>query len=534
MTDGWYRTRAALHGRSLGIRAAVDGRALRSRAPLRRRALGSFARMLACMALFVVVRHAAVQAQAAPVDAGVAPLAPEAAATPAAVSGQARDQAPGAATHAAPAALSGAAQTPGAAAQATAPAGSGPVLEMPPEVSQPSVARASGPLVQLGAPSNEETLSRGLQDARLAAPRTVVGGYGQFSLNALKPGNADEFNANATVRRLVLFVAHPITDDIRVYTEFEWENALACSSCVGSAEVEQAFVNWRLAGDALALRVGLVLVPMGIINQWHEPPVFHGVERPMVDQVIIPSTWRELGAGVVGTLDWLRYELYLTTTLNPLKLGGNGRGLGNAVTLGAMAPAKAFALTGRAEVEPILGVIAGASFFLSDLGGNADYYNANKHERSLRLPLIGYALDARARRWGFEARAVWAQFLLPNSADLAAAYHDDGSPLFPTDNRDGAPPKRIQGGYVELAYDVLSLVHGSQQLLPFVRAEYYDTQASVPSSFRRDPSLDVFELTAGLTYRPITQLVFKADVQRRDRKRGYDEVQMNLGFGYMF
>jgi len=415
-----------------------------------------------------------------------------------------------------------------------APSG-GPVIEMPPEESAPAAAAPSaGPGIELGVAPRSDSLSRGLTEARLAQPSTVIGGYGQFVLSALKPGNADEFNARANVRRLVLFVAHPITDDIRVYTELEWENVIACGSCQGSVELEQAFVHARLAGDALAFRAGLMLVPMGIINQWHEPPVFHGVERPNVDNLIIPSTWRELGAGFTGTLasQLFRYELYLTTTLNPLRLGENG--IGGGRTLGSLAPAKAFAVTGRAEVEPVLGAIAGASFFVSDLGANGDYYRQSGRERSLRLPLIGYALDARARRWGFEARILWSQFFFPNAGDLIAAYRDDGSLLFPPEATIGTVPTRMQGGYVELAYDALSLLHVSHQLLAFVRLETYDTQAAVPSGYKRNPNLDIDELTVGLTYRPVTQLVFKTDLQLRDRRLGWDEVQWNLGFGYMF
>ena len=413
---------------------------------------------------------------------------------------------------------------------------SGPVIEMPPEeLAPPAKAPAANepPLIQLGVTAPSNTLNRGLTEARLTQPTTVVGGYGQFSLNAIKPGD-DQWNTRASVRRLVLFVAHPITDDIRVYTELEWENAVACSSCSGSVEVEQAFVQARLLGDALALRAGLILVPMGIVNQWHEPPVFHGVERPNVDNVIIPSTWRELGAGFSGSLasQLLRYELYLTTTLNPLRLGENV--LAGARTLGSLAPAKGWAVSGRAEVEPVLGAIAGASFFVSDLGGNGDYFRATGKQRSLRLPLIGYALDARMRRWGFEARVVWSQFFFPNADDLVAAYREDGTPLFPREASEGTVPSRMQGGYAELAYDALSLVHVSHQLLAFVRLETYDSQAAVPKGYKRNPNLDIDELTVGLTYRPVTQLVFKTDLQLRDRRYGYDQLQYNLGFGYMF
>ena len=419
---------------------------------------------------------------------------------------------------------------------AAAPA-SGPVIELPPEMmgstSAPAAPSDAGPRISLGVPSDADAVTRGLMPMRMAQSATVIGGYGQFTLNSTLPGNADEFSTRASVRRLVLFVAHPITDDIRVYTEFEWENAVACQSCNGSVEIEQAFVQWRLAGDAFMLRTGLLLVPMGIVNQWHEPPVFHGVERPAVDQVIIPSTWRELGAGFAGTIaEMFRYELYLTTSLDPLRLGENG--LSGARSLGSFANARAVAVTGRAEVEPVLGVIAGASFFLSDVGANGTYYRRTGSERDLRLPLLGYALDARMRRWGFEARAVWAQFFFPNAGDLLAAYREDGSPLFIRDASVGTVPERMQGGYIELAYNVFQQLELSHELLAFIRLETYDTQAAVPDTYKRNPALDIDELTAGLTYRPVTQLVFKADFQLRDRRLGWDEFQYNLGFGYMF
>jgi hypothetical protein len=414
------------------------------------------------------------------------------------------------------------------------PSAAGPTIELPPE--EAGKPAEPPPLVQFGTTVDREVaLSRGLTPERLAAHTTVVGGYGQFVLESLRvgPDKDNDFNTLANLRRIVLFVAHPITDDIRVYSEFEWENALACDGCNGSAEVEQAFVEWNLLGDALALRAGLVLIPMGIINQWHEPPVFHGVERPEVDDFVIPTTWRELGLGITGKLAEIwHYELYLTTTPDPLRLESSG--LQPALTLGSLARADAFAVSGRMEVEPILGVIGAVSFFASDLGPNGDYFNRNRTKRDLKLPLIGYSFDARMRRWGLEARLVWAQFFFPNAGDLMGALREDGSPLFPNVAETGAVPERIQGGYIEVAYDVFHELHLQHELLPFVRLETYDTQAKVPSGYRRDPALDVDVLTMGLTYRPIPQLAFKNDVQLRDRRYGLDELQVNFGFGYMF
>lgn len=369
--------------------------------------------------------------------------------------------------------------------------------------------------------------------ASTSEPSTVVGGYGQLNLTSRKLGPDADFETRANLRRLVLFVSHAFTPEIDAYAELEWENAIACPSCQGSVEVEQAFVDWKLWGDALVLRAGLLLVPMGIINRWHEPPVFHGVERPTTDGRVIPTTWRELGLGMRGALAApVHYELYLTTTLAPTGLGAEG--LAGARTLGSLAPADAFAVTGRIEVEPLLGLTAGAAFFASDLGENGEFFTASGRQRDVSVPLFGYALDGRLRRYGVEARIVAVQFFVPNADALMETLRADGSPWFPNVGRTGPVAERIEGGYVEAAYDVLSPLDTNHQLLPFIRLETYDTQAVVPDGYDANPELDVDEATLGLSYRPIPQLVFKADVQLRDRRLGLDELQIDFGLGYVY
>lgn len=179
------------------------------------------------------------------------------------------------------------------------------------------------PALHLGVDAEgERVMSRGLQAARLEQRGTVIGGYGQFTLTSLKVGPDRDFDTRANVRRLVLFVAHDLSESVQFYGELEWENAMICRDCDGAVEVEQAFVDWKLLGEALTLRAGLVVLPLGIQNQWHEPPVFNGVERTSTEQAVIPTTWRELGLGITGRLGELyRYELYLTTTLDPSALG---------------------------------------------------------------------------------------------------------------------------------------------------------------------------------------------------------------------
>jgi hypothetical protein len=430
----------------------------------------------------------------------------------------------------------------------------GPLIELPPEEAhEPKLELPVG--VGLGRDVDDAVLLRGLQESRLRAGHTVVGGYGQFNASALSvgPGPNDEMlnvpTYNATVRRFVLFVAHTFGEsgpaaDLRFYGELEWENAIACRTCVGSVEIEQGFLEWSILQaadrDLLALRGGLLIVPIGIINQWHEPPIFHGVERPRVEEgAIIPSTWRELGVGVGGDLlPGLHYEANLTTGLDPEGIAASG--FNGARSNGGRAPAQTLQASARVELEPMLGFLVGASGVASELGGSAlgaqSFFDVDGDPLPLVLPLYAWTLDARVRRAGFEARALIGGFHLPNAADLMQARRADGSLLFPVKlGSNESLPQRTIGAELEVAYDVFRpFGFTEQQLLPFARLEFYDGHAEVPEGFARDPALSVKELTVGLSYRPIQQVVVKADLQARNRALGFDEAQADIGLGFMF
>jgi hypothetical protein len=137
----------------------------------------------------------------------------------------------------------------------------------------------------------------------------VIGGYGQIDFN--QPIDGDRYrNGNLDVHRFVLLFAYRFTDRLKLVSEIEIEH-------VKEVFVEQAFINYRLT-DYMNLRGGLLLVPNGIVNEYHEPPAFNGVERPNVDKYLVPTTWREIGAGISGTLTSasIRYQAYLINGFN--------------------------------------------------------------------------------------------------------------------------------------------------------------------------------------------------------------------------
>jgi hypothetical protein len=136
-----------------------------------------------------------------------------------------------------------------------------------------------------------------------------IGGYGEVHFNQpLNPETRE--NAILDVHRIVLLVGYHFDKKTQFVTELEFEH-------VTELYVEQAFLQYKL-NKFINLRGGLLLVPMGIINEYHEPTTFHGVERPMIDKYIAPTTWREIGFGATGSIlpAYIRYQIYLMTGLN--------------------------------------------------------------------------------------------------------------------------------------------------------------------------------------------------------------------------
>jgi len=128
----------------------------------------------------------------------------------------------------------------------------------------------------------------------------TIGGYAQ--VDYLHPKNEI---ATVDLHRMVLYVAYQFNDKVSFESEVEFEH-------VKELEVEQAFINYQL-GTAITAKAGLMLVPMGLINQTHEPTTFFTVNRPRQDKNIIPTTWSQIGVGLSGNLNSisLKYQAYI-------------------------------------------------------------------------------------------------------------------------------------------------------------------------------------------------------------------------------
>jgi hypothetical protein len=270
---------------------------------------------------------------------------------------------------------------------------------------------------------------------------------------------------------------------------------------------------------SINFRAGMLLVPVGIINERHEPPVFHGVERPFVDTVIIPSTWFDAGAGIHGNLPkGFRYRAYVMTPLDATEFSAE-EGIRGGAQHGSQAQARNIAVTGRLEYVGTRGLSTGVSFWRGETG-----FNVPRIETSVGV----YEFDARFRRGRFEGRAQHARVFV----DGAGALNDA---LGRTRGVDPNIAEEMRGSYVEASWRVLprSAPHDAAV---FVRYENFDTQFRMPAGYVKLPQFDRDAWVAGATYwfDPDVALKFDYSHVRNQSTVVPAPHSVNVGLGWWF
>ena len=314
--------------------------------------------------------------------------------------------------------------------------------------------------------------------------RVNIGGYGELHYNNLDDKKEIDFH------RFVLFFGHRFTDTIRFHSELEIEHALAGDGKPGEVEVEQAYIEMDLSPN-IAAKAGLFLIPVGIINETHEPPTFYGVERNPVESNIIPATWWAGGAALTGRfgLGW-SYDLAIHEGLLVDAPDFAIRG-GRQKT--AEAAADDLAYTGRLKWTGMPGVeLAATVHHQSDITQGTV---ANAGSATL--------LEAHGilERGPFGLRALYATWDLDGDGPAASGADEQS------------------GWYVEPSVK-LNPTFGV-----FARYADWDNQAGSAADTAKD------QTNVGFNYWPHPDVVLKADWQDHS-DAGSDGF--NLGVGYQF
>jgi hypothetical protein len=386
----------------------------------------------------------------------------------------------------------------------------------------------AAPTTETGAQSGEKSVERygiGPAAAKIYGMKkgVSIGGYGEVNYSNLasrdQSGNPTSSDDVITVLRAVMYLGYKFDQHFVLNTEIEYENAVVASDKGGEAEVEFAYIDY-MHSAALNVRSGLLLIPSGLVNQLHEPTAFLGARRPDVETFIIPSTWREIGIGSYGTVGPLSYQAYGVNGLNAAGYTSDG-GIREGSQEGSEALAKSWAFAGRLDFTAVPGFLAGVSVFTGDAG------QGQFTPSGLKISALTTVVDAHVDwRWrGLWLRGLYAHTTIQQAELINQLNNFEG---------DESVGSTQEGWYVQGGYDVLSLIDTKFNLIPFVRYEEYDTQAKVPVGYARNPANDIHELTLGLVFQPIPQLVVKADWQQRHNAALTGTNVFNASFGYVF
>jgi len=330
--------------------------------------------------------------------------------------------------------------------------------------------------------------------------KTTIGGYGELHYNNL---NADDpsYDLNQVdFHRFVLFFGHQFNDKTRFYSEVEIEHAFISDSggdTPGEVEIEQAFIEFDLQ-PGLHARAGLFLIPVGILNETHEPPTFYGVERNDVENIIVPSTWWEAGAGINGRLamDW-DWVVTFTSGLEIPTTGSNAFRVRSGRQKVAKALANDGAITGRLRYLGIAGLQAALTmqyqFDPSQVSGDG-LDSGTLIEAHVDYRHKGFGIRALYARWDFSGDAVEAA-----GADVQTGWYLE-------------PSYRLNG-----------------------KIGFYTRYENIEAARDRD-NFDQWEL--GMNWWPTESVVIKFDYRNRNHKlkdeSGRDFGGFDLGLGYSF
>jgi hypothetical protein len=311
--------------------------------------------------------------------------------------------------------------------------------------------------------------------------------------------------------RVILYSGYRFSDKFLFNSEIEIEHAKEIF-------VEFAYVDY-MPTENLTVRGGMVLVPLGLVNEFHEPTAFIGAKRPETESRIIPSTWRENGAGILGSVGLVNFRAYVTNGFNGSSFSSAGVRKGRQK--GGKALAANMAFSGRLDITPTPGVFVGVGLYSGGSGQEAIVLDGE----TLTLGTMITEVHGQAQFRGFDVRALFAQASIDQAGKASRALGlEMGSPIAET----------MQGGYIQVGYDLLSQTTSPIGLTPYVRYEQVDTQHRVPTGFTRDLSRDGTFTTFGVELKPIPNVVVKADYQRVINEAGSGRNQFNINLGYAF
>lgn len=342
-----------------------------------------------------------------------------------------------------------------------------------------------------------------------------IAGYGEMLYENFagndQGGAARNQGTTVDFVRAVVYFGYRFNDKFLFNSEIEIEHA-------NEIFLEFAHIDY-VAHPGFTARGGLILLPMGLTNEFHEPAAFMSAKRSETESRIIPSTWRENGFGLVGSSGKFSYRAYLVNGLNAAGFAADG--IRNGRQKGSRARVDDAAFVGRADVTPIPGTLFGGSYYFGN--SSQDQFAVAGQSIGVRTKIAEGHGQVQMR--GFDVRGLYARAHLADVARLNAARSLIGT---------AGVAEVMEGGYFQGGYNLLAQLSDRGSLMPFYRFEHINTQAKVAPGFTANPANDRKIHTVGFQFLPISNVSVKSDYQwiRNEANTGLNQFNISLGYNF--
>lgn len=340
--------------------------------------------------------------------------------------------------------------------------------------------------------------SSGMVEAANWFNKTTIGGYGELHYNNLSGKGGASDKDEIDFHRFVLFFGHEFSDTVRFFSELELEHSIAGEGKNGEIELEQAYIDFDL-NDNHTARAGLFLLPIGIINETHEPPTFYGTERNPVEKNIIPATWWAAGAGTYGQLgNGFSYDAYIHSGLSTT--AAKNFAIRSGRQKASKAKANDLAATARIKYTGTLGLELAIS--------------AQHQQDITQIPSDG-ADSANL----IEAHAIWSTGSFTIKA-LYAIWDINGTAV------KAVGADKQEGFYIEPSFKI------DHNFAVFARFNQWNNLAGSNSGVAKESEKEQWDI--GVSWWPHEDVVIKADYQYQNNGDKKEQNGLNLGIGYQF
>jgi hypothetical protein len=344
--------------------------------------------------------------------------------------------------------------------------------------------------------------SKMLNDTSGFLHNTTLGGYG----NILYQRDFNMETATINLERFVLFVGHKFSDKVSFFSELEVEDAkVEGGEEGGEVSLEQCYIRFNLNRNNYLVG-GLFIPRIGILNENHLPTSFNGNERTLVETYVIPSTWRELGIALYGSMNKypVNYSFAVMNGLNSAEFE-HGTVIREGRYEGRDASANNLAITGSLQWKK-----NSIAFQLSGYMGGSVGLNGHQSD-SLRLesgmfgtPVILGEGNIQYKKKALNVKVLGTLISIPDADSINQAYANN-------------TPEAAIGFYGEVGYDICykkSVANNkTKQCILFARYEKLDMNSKVPVNGIEDGTLDQSHIIVGINYLPISNVALKADVR---------------------